>query len=75
MADANSITQYLSDTEAGLRSLQYIQQAKAVNDLLYIALTSNERIHPKEDTLYQLSHAIDSLLSQAAAMLEGEVAA
>lgn len=75
MADANSITQYLSDTEAGPRSLQYIQQAKAVNDLLYIALTSNERIHPKEDTLYQLSHAIDSLLSQAAAMLEGEVAA
>ncbi len=63
MADANSITQYLSDT-----------QAKAVNDLLYIALTSNEPIHPKEDTLYQLSHAIDSLLSQAASMLEGEVA-
>lgn len=75
MADANSITQYLSDTDAGLRSLQYIQQAKAVNDLLYIALTSYERIHPKEDTLYQLSHAVDSLLSQAAAMLEGEVAA
>lgn len=72
MADANSITQHLSDTDAGHRSLEYIQQAKAVNDLLYIALTSNEPIQPKEDTLYLVSHAVDSLLSQAVVALEGE---
>lgn len=75
MADANSNTQHLSDTDAGYRSLELIQQAKAVNDMLYIALTSIDRIHPKEDTLYLMSYAVDSLLSQAVAELEGEVSA
>ena len=75
MADANSNTQHLSDTDVGYRSLEYIQQAKAVNDMLYIALTSIEPTQPKKDILYLVSHAVDSLLSQAVAVLEGEVSA
>lgn len=75
MAKTNSNSQHLSDTDAGYRSLEYIKQAKAVNDMVYIALTSTDPIHSKEETLFLMSHAVDSLLSQAVVALEGEEAA
>lgn len=44
MADSNFNTPNPPKVDGEYRSFEYIQQAKAVNDLLYIALTSNEPI-------------------------------